>query len=483
MLNRDYTIIYSAFLSVLILLFFVFLQSQGVEGGLDSWNHYLISKCAFLHPDLLLDQWNKPVFTLITVLICQFGFNALIVFNIFCVAISGLLLALGLKALGYKNTWTLIPLTVFTPILFQNTISGLTELLNVLFLSLVFYFWCKDQLKSAVIIASFLPFVRTEGFVICAAIFLMLVINKEYKLILWLISGSVVMNLVGFVITGKPFWIITENPYWKHETEGTFEAGSGSFFHYVIQGRAIFGLPLEIAFVCSNLLIAYSVLYKRKIENVVLLSLFVFWSYFIAHTTIYYLGILGSHGLTRVMAVVAPPLAVLSYFVLNEFFNLFKLNSKIQFISISTFALVVVWTAYHESDYAKPHRYSEATVKPDKTQKNFIKAGEWLIENKLMNRPIIHQSPYFDVRFNKDPYNIESSYRVWSIDQKSDWAAKGVIVIWDGFSAVREGNMKLDWLRNNPDYKLLHTIDGFEKPDYDSTMYKICIFEKINNPR
>ena len=170
MLNRDYTIIYSAFVTVLILLFFVFLQSQGVEGGLDSWNHFLISKCAFLHPNLLLDQWNKPVFTLITVFICQLGFNALIVFNILCVSISGLLLALGLNQLGYKNTWMLIPLTAFTPILFQYTISGLTEPLNVLFLSLVFFFWCKNQMKTAIIIASFLPFVRTEGFVICAAI-------------------------------------------------------------------------------------------------------------------------------------------------------------------------------------------------------------------------------------------------------------------------------------------------------------------------
>jgi hypothetical protein len=461
----------------------VFLQSQGVEGGLDSWNHFLISKCAFLHPDLLLDQWNKPLFTLITVLICQLGFNALIIFNIFCVATSGLFLSLGLKNLGYKNTWSLIPLSAFTPILFQNTISGLTEPLNVLFLSLVFYFWCKDQLKYAVIVASFLPFVRTEGFVICGAVFLMLIIRKDYKLILWLISGSVVMNLVGFAITGKPFWIITENPYWKHETEGTFEAGSGSFFHYIVQGRAIFGLPLEIAFVLSNLFILYCFVAKKKIQNVVLLSVLVFWFYFLAHTTIYYLGILGSHGLTRVMAVIAPPLAILSFYVLNELQGLFKINPKFHFIPVGLFALTVVWTGYHESDYAKPHRFSEATVKADKTQKNFIKAGEWLIENKLMNRPIIHQSPYFDVRFNKDPYNIQSSYRVWSIDQKNDWAAKGVVVIWDGFSAVREGNTKLDWLINNPNYTLLHTIDGFEKPEYDSTMYKICIFEKINSPQ
>ena len=142
---------------------------------------------------------------------------------------------------------------------------------------------------------------------------------------------------------------------------------------------------------------------------------------------------------------------------------------------MSVLALLVIWTAYHEADYAKPHHYHEATVKADKTQKNFIKAGEWLIQNNLMNRPIIHQSPFFDVYYNKDPYNIQSSYRVWSIDQKSDWAAKGVIVIWDGFSAVREGNMKLDWLQNNPQYKLLHSIEGFEKPESDSSMYDICI--------
>ena len=482
MLNRENTVIYLAFIAVFTLLFFVFLQSQGVEGGLDSWNHFLISKCAFLHPDLLLDQWNKPVFTFITVLICQLGFDALIIFNIFCVAISGLLLSLALKSKGYKNTWILSPLTAFTPILLQNTISGLTEPLNVFFLSMVFYFWCKDQLKYAVIMASFLPFVRTEGFVICGAVFLLLLIKKDYKLILWLISGSVVMNFVGFAITGKPFWIITENPYWKHETEGTFEAGSGSFFHYMIQGRAIFGLPLEIAFIVSNLFIAYFLIFKRKIQDIVLLSILVFWFYFLAHTTIYFFGILGSHGLTRVMAVVAPALAILAYFAINECFILFKLPTKLQVISISIFTFLVIWTAYHESDYAKPHRFKEATVKPDKTQENFIKAGEWLIENKLMDRPIIHQSPYFDVKFNKDPYNIKSSYRVWSIDQKSDWAAKGVIVIWDGFSAVREGNMKLNWLTENSNYKLLHTIDGFEKPAYDSTMYKICIFEKSNKP-
>lgn len=479
-ITRDSGLIWTAFAASLFLLFFVFYQSRGVEGGLDSWNHFLISKSAFKHPELLLDQWNKPVFTWCTVLICQLGLNALIVFNILCVAFAGLLNALALNRRGYGNAWLLVPFTVFTPILFQNTISGLTEPLNVFLLALLFYFWSAERFKTAVLIASFLPFVRTEGFVICGAVFLGIICRKEYKLLFWLLSGSLVMNIVGFVITGKPFWIITENPYWKHENEGTFDPGSGSLFHFAEQARAMFGLPLLILLLGGIALLLYRVIRKRDQDSLFFLSFWTFILYFLAHTIIYYFGILGSHGLTRPIAVVAGPLGIMAFYVLDAFDM--KRRNLLRTVFSGLIALSVVWVAYKETGYAKPHRINEPTVKADKSQINFIRAGEWLIENGLMQRPVIHQSPYFDVHFGKDPYDINSSYRVWSIDQKHDWAAKGVIVIWDGFSAVREGNMKKEWLLNNPNYKLLHSIEGFEKPAYDSTMYEILIFEKIAAP-
>jgi len=476
--GKSLKLIYSAFVLALILLGFVFFQSQGVEGGLDSWNHFLISKSAIKHPELLLDQWNKPVFTWCTVLICQYGLNAMISFNVLCVAFSGLLNALALKHRGYSHAWAAVPFTVFTPILFQNTISALTEPLNVLMLALVFYFWSREQLRTALILASFLPFVRTEGFVICGAIFLLILMRKEYKLLLWLLPGSLVMNLVGFAISGKPFWIISENPYWKHETEGTFDPGSGSILHFVEQARAMFGLPLIALFIISVAFIVYKRYKKTKTDELLVLALLVFVFYFLAHALIYYFGILGSHGLTRPLAVVAGPLALLAVAATDYMCK--SLTTSLRTVVFTILTLVVVWTGYAETGYAKPHRIQEASVKPDKTQKNFIKAGEWLIANGLMHRPIINQSPYFDVYFDKDPYDLKSSYRIWSIDQKNDWAEKGVIVIWDGFSAVREGNMKLEWLLNNPDYKLLHSIEGFEKPDYDPGMYDVHIFVKGN---
>jgi hypothetical protein len=195
-----------------------------------------------------------------------------------------------------------------------------------------------------------------------------------------------------------------------------------------------------------------------------------------AHTLIYYWGILGSHGLTRVMAVVAPVMALIAFSTFDFLTN--SLNVKYQ--KAIGFAIVVltIFVAYNETGYAKPHRIHEATVKPDKSQVNFIKAGQWLIDNGLIHQTIIHQSPYFNVHFNKDPFDMKSSYYVWSIDKNNDWAADGVIVIWDGFSAIREGNMPLEWLKNNPNYKQLHYIEGLEKPVENPTQYDIYIFKK-----
>jgi hypothetical protein len=425
---------------------------------------------------LLIDQWNKPVFTWFTVLITQMGFNALIWFNIFCVLFSGLLLSLGLKKAGFQDTWVAIPLLVFIPVLFQNIISGLTEPLNILILSSILYFLMNNQNKWALIIASFLPYVRTEGFVILGAVFLLIVFKKEYMSLLWLFLGSFIMNLVGFAITGKPFWIITENPYLKHEMQGTFDPGSGSFNHFFNQSRALFGLPLMVLFVLGHLLMMYKWIKKEKIHDFFVLSIMVFWFYFMAHTLIYYWGILGSHGLTRVMAVVAPVMVLIVFFAFDKIASVFK--GKIKLLLGFFVVGLVAFVAYKETGYAKPHRFNKPTVKADKSQINFIKAGEWLTKNQLINQTIVHQSPYFNVHFNKDPFDMNSSYYVWSIDKKNDWAPNGIIVIWDGFSAVREGNMPLDWLKNNPNYTQLHYIEGFEKPADNPQQYDIYIFKK-----
>ncbi len=471
-----------AFFFIAILLGFLYFQSQGIEGGQDSWQHFLISKYAIKYPNLLLDQWNKPVFTWFTVFICQKGMEALVAFNIICVLASGLLIALALKKNNISNAWLAIPFLCFCPILLGNTISCLTEPLNTFLLSLVFYLWFCKHLKSAVALASLLPFVRTEGFVICGALFFIILYEKQYKLLFWLLIGSIIMNFAGFVVTGKPFWIITENPYLKFEQEGQFDPGSGELLYYVKQARALFGIPLLVLLLTLHILFLYKIYKKKAIQDLphTRMVMLVFWFYFAAHTLIYYFGILGSHGLVRVMAVTAPCIAILAVYGFNYIVELLPIFKYKNIVLPLVIVLATLHVGYKENHYAKPYHPNEASVKVDKSLTNFELATEWLKRENLLNRTIIHQLPAFNVLMNKDPYDPHSSYYIWSINKPDDWAEKGVIVVWDGFYSTREGNMPLEWLMKNPNYKLIHSIDGFEKSKDYPTIYDIRIFEKIN---
>ena len=126
-----------------------------------------------------------------------------------------------------------------------------------------------------------------------------------------------------------------------------------------------------------------------------------------------------------------------------------------------------------------PYGIHSTAIPFDASQENFIKAGNWLKEQNLLNRRVVHQSPFFNVHFNKDPYDMKDGYWIWSIDKKADWTNDGTIVIWDGFSAKREGGMPLEWLKNNPAYKQLHFIDGPNTIADDPDRFDVYIFEKV----
>src|SRR5689334_6797728 len=80
--RREKLLIAAGILLALIMYGKVMIQSTGTEGGHDTYMHYLFAKYAFKHPEHLLHQWAKPVFTLIAAPFCQFGLTGLIVFNI-----------------------------------------------------------------------------------------------------------------------------------------------------------------------------------------------------------------------------------------------------------------------------------------------------------------------------------------------------------------------------------------------------------------
>lgn len=469
--KNTFTSIFISFCAIAL-----FIQSESVEGGLDSWEHFILSKSALDHPELFLNQWNKPIFTALTVLPCQLGINALVVFNLFCLVFSGYLISTSMLKLGYKDVWLAQILLFFTPILFKHSISGLTEPLNILMISVFVRLWVSGHFLSASTIAGLLPFIRTEGFVLLFVIVLLVIYNKKWKCFFGLISGILLMNLIGFLVTKDPFWVVTQNPYFRFEMDGKFDPGSGSFFHFFKLSPGILGIPLVILFIWTNFKVLFNYLKDSKIDTMLMFAILSFWSYFLAHTMIYFFGILGSHGLDRPFAVLAP------FACISIFISLGKLtwtfSNQFRFLIYFMTAAAVIFAAYDRTGFPAPVAWNKKAIEFEPAEKTFIKAGEWLKKNNLMDRPIVHQSPFFDVRFNKDPYNVKSSYRIWSIDQNNDWSDTGIIVLWESFSAQREGNMKLDWLKNNQNYVEIATIKADSSLESDAGVHDIYIFEK-----
>lgn len=440
----------------------LYLQSNGlVEGGQDSYNHFLISKYAFKYPHLLLDQWGKPIYTLLAHPFCAFGLGAAVWFNILCTIFAAILCALTSKNLGAHLAVAAFWICAFSPIVLGKSISSLTEPLNMLALSAAFYSWTIDKKVIACILFSLMPWIRTEGFVIVFPFLVFLIIHKHFKLIPWLLSTTIIINFIGWWQTGEPLWFITNNPYFLVETEADrFAPEGGSLLYYLQNNKFLFGNIFFPIAVFGALWICYRYWKGQiKLGFTFWVILGVFVAYYFAHSFIMWKGMLGTHGMLRVMAVIVPSTAIAFALFWNIFnvFNLKKLISAILFIFIS----MGVFSSYKVNGY--PTRFwrldipsvQQITIFPEiKEANSYIKA------NGLDTAVIYHQIPVYNVLFDKNPFPkpLSSAWEtenIWSIDLENNWAPKGSIMLWDNYHAAREGNIPKTKFYKLEDYKVL----------------------------
>src|SRR5262245_44889026 len=95
-------------------------------GGGDSWMHYLFAHYAFKHPGNFLDQWAKPIFTLLASPWAYVGFGGIKLFNILCALLTGYLSYRIAVRHFPKMAWLSIVFVFGAPVYFVCVFSGLT---------------------------------------------------------------------------------------------------------------------------------------------------------------------------------------------------------------------------------------------------------------------------------------------------------------------------------------------------------------------
>ena len=157
--------------------------------------------------------------------------------------------------------------------------------------------------KTAALIISLLPFVRTEGILLVPLFGLFFLIRREYFPLVLLVSGTVLYSVLGGIFVHNDFlWVIHQNPY-----KGEEDYGHGTLFHFVDQSEFIFGWAIT-ALLIPGLI---SGLFRKKFTPVHSLAEIVlvtgcFVVFFAAHSVFWWKGLFGSYGLTRVMVCVMP---------------------------------------------------------------------------------------------------------------------------------------------------------------------------------
>lgn len=461
---------------LLLLYIGVAVGAEGPAGGQDSWNHYLFARWCYKHPMLMLDLWGKPFFTILASPFAQLGITAVYTFNIAAILGTAWLAYLTGRKLGMRNSWLLVLLFGLQPVVLANSYSALTEPTNALVLVYVAYLLVSHRYAAAIVIASFLPVIRTEGLVLVGAMLPFIIYRKKWKYLPLLFSGTIAFAIISALISGEWDYFISHNPYFKFESEGKFDPGSGSFWHFAQSQKSITGfwitflMLLSIAFIADYIYSRYRKRTPHEMSQFVLwFCIPVFGSYFFAHSFIWYAGMMGSHGLIRVFLVVSPIAALIAHFALHRIMTLDIriLNRSIKWITGGLASIL----AFSGAGMSVP--FTGKTTIPGYLGKEYwFKAIDSIENTGFKNYVLVHQLPELNVHLDLDPFEEPAKIQqgktqyLWSLDKRTgyDWFPTNTVILWDNFHARRDAPMPLDTLRSLGTYLerlyLKHPVDS-----------------------
>jgi len=480
MQNRNLEIPLLVVLTVAIFSFISYLAiiSNGIEGGMDSYNHYLIARYSWSYPSLFLDQWGKPIYNILASPFAQFGMYGTILLNGLSLLGCSILAYRIVKKINIKYAWLAYVLTITSPIFLDNIISSLTEPLCAFLVTLTIYLYSSQKYISAAVIASFLPFARSEGFIILFAVtFFLIFVDKQYKSVPYIFVGSMLFNLLGWAIEGEPFWIITSNPYINFELSGRNVCGSGGIGHYYYSRHYTFGLLASALAALSAAIYGIKLFTKeRKKDLAIGLILMSFVLYFGSHVMIWWLGKMGSCGYVRVMVVIAPLAAILIVYTVHQIFHyvnkLLQGKSKVmRNLGLAFIVLNSIYTPYRYYAYKYPLQVSAE-------QSEYQKLAQWYKSQDFQDRRKIYLYPYFSIIADINPYNKKEHLDFWA--SSLEYAQDGDILMWDGHFGPHESGTPLKTLENDSTWKKIHSIIPSEPIlTLNDKEFEIHVFEKI----
>ncbi len=486
--NQNRPLLFLLVSSFVLFFSIAFFSEASYDAG-DGIRHYQISKYSWSHPELFLDSWGKPFYTILSSPFSQFGFGGITFFNIACGVFSAFIVYKIAKKLNYSFSLLAIPFLLFAPIYFPTMNSGLTEpffglvLIGSIFLMLEKkYFW-------ACLLVSFLPFVRAEGIIVLPLFFILLVYNRSYWNILILGCGTLVYSIIGFFYYGDFLWIKNQNPYNGANKEFY---GHGELFSFIKDYNEIWGFVLGLLFLTGSIAIISGCFSKNtrlvkkgkfssffNEENILILGSF--FLYFVAHSIMWWQGLANSLGLIRVFAAIMPCSAInclrgFNFIVTPLFFR----TNTIKIGGVCLVLLFVILCPFKNDNFPYKLSKEQAVIK---------EAGIWIKENGLVKNKLYFQYPYLAILLDVDPFDKQKVADLWGVYPTIKKHGIGAVrdssvLIWDAHFGPNECRIPLDTLMFDQNFDLLKTFYPKEQFNAMSGIpFQVSVFMKMKTPK
>lgn len=439
--------------------------SQGTYGGGDSYLHFQMARYAPQHPWLFMDQWGKPFYTTLACLPSQLGFIGIKLFNVGCALITAWLAFLMARNQFERLSWLSILFVLSVPIYFVTALTGLTETVFGLCITSSVYLFHRFRERWACLVISFLPFVRSEGFLILPLFALLCLYYRKYAALLFLGTGVALFTLIGYFYTGSWNWVFGTNVYLTKATD----YGHGNWYHFIENHRYTFGWPYSLLVLVALASFAAGFVRQWNNRELHIQSVLVFGSlfiYFAAHSVFWTLGIFGSAGLDRVMAGVGPCIGYTAFCG----FQLLAKQPVVKHRAVQVLlGLLVLW-AFIMPRYVYPLPYPLTSF-----QEMQVETCRYIKENKLDTGYLYFQDPFIPLLLKRDPFSENISGNLYQHGAKP--FKPGAVIVWDSHMGPRESLLPLDVLEKNP----VSLLKMYSAPDiYDATQNMEMRIYKVN---
>ncbi|MDO7845367.1 hypothetical protein Q5H92_03285 [Hymenobacter sp. M29] len=452
--------------------------TKGTYDSGDSVKHYLFAHYAFQYPLNYFDSWAKPLFTLLSSGPAQAGFIGMKLFQCMVVAVSAWCAYVIARALRLPAPELAVLFCYAAPDYFLIQFSGLTEPLFGLILvaSVALAMTGRPGWSAALI--SFLPFVRSEGFILIGIWVVYLAWERQWRYLPLVVLGYVLFSAAGAIVLGELGWVFGHNPY---ATVSVY--GHGDWPHFVASLPGLLGWVLSVLVAVGGVCMLRDCLRpaRRREPLFVAELLLVYGSatvFIAAHTIFWAKGLFNSFGLTRVLDVTTPLFALVALRGLTNLALLGRSPLARRRIQIG-FAVAVVLFLFTGARNAFRWK-RDFTVPPD--QLVVDQAAAWLRQTgDLAARPMAYEFPYVSVATGNDPFTARTHPGITlNNNSQVESLPVGTLLIWDDWFARTEGRVQLATMRADAHFRELWQTAmprHPEHPERDTT--RIVIFERV----